>query len=248
MRLRCGTHTWMLDMSDLRRLRRANARVNVVDSRGHHGPEVHNLRPPSEGDAAAMLLKTAQIELPDGAAVPEEATSMVSMATCLPLVVSIAGRLLYSAGVTLDQGWDGMVGLLETELRGAAGDLHEIENSCIKVSLASLSRRVLPQAQIVFFALGLLPEDTSCTLEILEILFEAEQQCRGGEASRPRRADLRRWLKMLIDRSLVLGSVDQPQLHDLVLDYVLREHTEGELRAAHRRVVTLFRDRRARGE
>ena len=53
---------------------------------------------------------------------------------------------------------------------------------------------------------------------------------------------IRKWLKVLLDRSLVLGSVDKPQLHDLVLDFVLGQHTEAELRVAHRAVVSAFRE------
>jgi hypothetical protein len=55
---------------------------------------------------------------------------------------------------------------------------------------------------------------------------------------------IRKWLKILINRSLVLGTVDRPQLHDIVLDYVLAQHTPAVLSAAHRNVVELFRLRR----
>ena len=43
--------------------------------------EVHDLEPPSESEAAMMLLKTAQIELPDGAPIPREATATSSAIT-----------------------------------------------------------------------------------------------------------------------------------------------------------------------
>jgi hypothetical protein len=54
----------------------------------------------------------------------------------------------------------------------------------------------------------------------------------------------RRWIKCLLDRCLVLGHVDRPQLHDLVLDYCLTQFTPEQLRAAHAAVVNAFRARR----
>ena len=48
----------------------------------------------------------------------------------------------------------------------------------------------------------------------------------------------------LIDRSLVLGPVDSPSVHDLVLDFSIGLHTEDELRQGHRRLVQLLRERR----
>ena len=58
----------------------------------------------------------------------------------------------------------------------------------------------------------------------------------------PPRLMVRKWLKILIDRSLVLGTVDKPQLHDIVLEYVEAQFTEQECRQAHREVVKKFRE------
>ena len=52
---------------------------------------------------------------------------------------------------------------------------------------------------------------------------------------------IRKWLKLLIDRSLVLGTVDRASLHDLVLDFTIGMHSKAELTGAHRRVVEAFR-------
>ena len=46
---------------------------------------------------------------------------------------------------------------------------------------------------------------------------------------------LRKWLRVLIDRSLVLGTIDRPSLHDLVLDFCVAQHSAEELRWMHRR-------------
>ena len=52
---------------------------------------------------------------------------------------------------------------------------------------------------------------------------------------------IRKRLWILIDRSLVLGTVDRPSLHDLVLDFAVAQHTKEELRSMHRAVVEAFR-------
>lgn len=54
-----------------------------------------------------------------------------------------------------------------------------------------------------------------------------------------------RRLKVLLDRSLMLGSIDRPQLHDLVLDFVIGLHSEEELLSAQIRVVDAFRKNRS---
>jgi hypothetical protein len=69
----------------------------------------------------------------------------------------------------------------------------------------------------------------------------------GGETSKPAtpvplsRMHVRRYLKVLIDRSLVLGTVDRPQLHDVMLEFVKKELTGERYKAAQRRLVDAFR-------
>jgi tetratricopeptide (TPR) repeat protein len=52
---------------------------------------------------------------------------------------------------------------------------------------------------------------------------------------------IRNYLKVLIDRSLVLGTVDRPQLHDVMLDYVQKELAGDQYKASQRRLVDAFR-------
>lgn len=54
-------------------------------------------------------------------------------------------------------------------------------------------------------------------------------------------------MKVLIDRSLVLGTVDRPQLHDIVLEFLLGQFSPEELKAAHKRIVNAFRASRPEG-
>ena len=89
-------------------------------------------------------------------------------------------------------------------------------------------------------------------LEIIGIMFAATGivLC-NGKSKRlqtiPPRLMLRKWLKVLIDRSLVLGTVDRPQLHDIVLEYVESQFTEDACREAHREVINKFREVTPRG-
>jgi len=54
-------------------------------------------------------------------------------------------------------------------------------------------------------------------LEVLAMMYEAEVSSDDDVpgSQRPTLLNLRRWLKMLLDRSLALGTVDKPGLHDI---------------------------------
>jgi hypothetical protein len=78
------------------------------------------------------------------------------------------------------------------------------------------------------------------------MVFEAtaEPAAGGGKISL---LNLRRYLKTLLDRSLLLGHVDRPSVHDVVRDFMTQQHSEAELRQRHRAVVDAFRARRPAG-
>jgi hypothetical protein len=48
-------------------------------------------------------------------------------------------------------------------------------------------------------------------VEVLRMMFSAANEAHAGPP--PTLLSVRRWLKVLVDRSLVLGSVDKPSLH-----------------------------------
>jgi hypothetical protein len=52
---------------------------------------------------------------------------------------------------------------------------------------------------------------------------------------------IRKWLRVLIDRSLVLGTVDRPSVHDLVLDFAVAQQSKEQLQLRHRAIVQAFR-------
>ena len=50
-----------------------------------------------------------------------------------------------------------------------------------------------------------------------------------------------RRLRVLIDRSLLLGTIDRPSAHDLVLDFAIAQHSKVDLCEKHRSVVEALR-------
>lgn len=74
-------------------------------------------------------------------------------------------------------------------------------------------------------------------VEIVTLMFESVLGDDGKMMKRPNILNTRRWLKILIDRSLVIGTVDRLALHDIVGDFVTGQHSKEELRQAHRRLV-----------
>ena len=116
----------------------------------------------------------------------------------------------------------------------------------IRSSLAALGKsRESDNVRALFSCFALVPEDTIAPLGILAIMFDAVNRADSAGSTNDANAKIpdwatpgfgksvvgqnkstssgttsllliRKWLKILIDRSLVLGTVDRPQLHDLV--------------------------------
>lgn len=70
----------------------------------------------------------------------------------------------------------------------------------------------------------MLPEDIVVLVEIVTLMFESVLGDDGKMMKRPNILNTRRWLKILIDRSLVIGTVDRLALHDIVGDFVTGQH------------------------
>lgn len=92
----------------------------------------------------------------------------------------------------------------------------------------------------MFSALALAPEDTQIPLPVLAMMCEASSPT----GKRPPIVSIRRWLRALLNRNLILGTVDRIQLHDLVRDYIISRFEElapaGGLRGAHRRLLDIL--------
>ena len=192
---------------------------------------------PSVDDSINILMAAA--ELSDTGHAPAEASEIVELCGRLPLALVMAGKLILELEV--GSKWDGITSILREELRGDQQAASR-EQAVIRASLAGLkgSDRDTTGARNLFKLFGLVPEDTACPLECLQLLYDAVYE----SAKATSILHIRKWLKILIDRSLVLGTVDCASLHDLVLDFTISLHSKAELIAAHRRVVEMFRSKR----
>eukprot|EP01043_Picozoa_sp_COSAG02_P024695 COSAG02_NODE_1359_length_13055_cov_31.608397_5_plen_963_part_00 len=190
---------------------------------------------PSEEDAQKMLLASAGLETTDE--VPQAAVEIVRLCKRLPLTVNIAGRLLKD--MSLQGDWDGVLEMIRDEF-DAGGEMRSAEDNLIKTSLRSIQGPHAEGARSLFKCFGLAPEDSSVPLEALAFMFQAQH----GSGKPIALKQIRRWLKMLIDRNLVLPPLDQPSLHDILLDFSMSMHTVEELQAAHRNMIELFREQR----
>jgi hypothetical protein len=179
-----------------------------------------------------MLLAVAGVA--DGAAAPAEARAVVRLCKCLPLSIAMAGRLV--ADLSLGGDWAGILDALQEEFEH--GGQRSVEESVIAASLRGVGGRHRKEVLALFRAMALIPEDVHAPLELLAMIYEAEA---GAGAARPSLLNLRRWLKALLDRCLVTGTVDRPSLHDIPRDFTIGQHSAAELRQAHHRLVEILR-------
>ena len=189
---------------------------------------------PSPSDSARMLLAAADADL---STEPKGVREIVNLCGRLPLALGIAGRLAASLGLvdTGSNDWSGMLDVLREELHESSGGTEE---GMIRASLRGLKGSAREQANVknMLLLFALVPEDTHCPLEVLLLMYAAVH-----EGSTATIMHVRKWLRVLLNRCLVLGSVDRPSLHDLVLDWTIAQHSDDQLRDNHRRVINAFR-------
>lgn len=201
------------------------------------GSLIIDIAVPSIEDASRMLLNVSGYVSPDGAPAPrKEIGLVVNMCKRLPLTIGIAGKLIKQMAFTGAEGWSGVVDLLKDELAAAAGD--SVEESVIRASVKALPKKIRRQVVQMFVSFALIPEDVVLPLPVLGMIYEACGAVGDEPVSRLR---IRQYLKVLIDRSLVLGTVDQPQLHDIVWEYTRTELVGEKFKVAQRRLVETFR-------
>jgi hypothetical protein len=118
--------------------------------------------------------------------------------------------------VTDGDDWRGILEALEEEF-DQGGRTQSMEESVIAASLRGIQGRHRTEILALFRAMSLIPEDVQPPLEVLAMMYEAEVSSDDDVpgSKRPTLLNLRRWLKMLLDRSLALGTVDKPGLHDI---------------------------------
>lgn len=152
-----------------------------------------------------------------------------------------------------------VVDLLQEEMEQAKDS--SVEEGVIRASIKSIPAAIRRHVVQLFHAFSLIPEDCNIPLDVLGMLFDANHPpdanstladdstgSRSSRNSNPAgataagsRLKIRRCLKVLLDRSLILGTVDAPQVHDIVWEYVKKQLTPEEFAGAQRRLVDAFR-------
>ena len=175
---------------------------------------------PSKEEAIQMLMTGSGLS--SDSAAPPEAAEVVRFCNHLPLAIAIAGRLLREIDVA-SGGWSGVVEMLSEEFASIGGQRRSMEESVISASIRGIRGPQRENILALFRCFALLPEDAHCSLSALRMLFDAATAAKaedvGGSSEiasvklQPTILDIRRWLKVLLDRALVLGSVDKPSLH-----------------------------------
>ena len=201
--------------------------------------DIVNIGLPSEADSCSILMGSAGLD-PNSTTPPTGATQIIAMCKRLPLTLGIAGRLIRDLSLE-DNNWSDAVDLMRSELYGDGSAARSAEDRIIATSLKAITGPHKDNIRLLLRTFGLVPEDCKIPLEMLQWVMEAEA---GPSLPKPSIQNLRRWVKALIDRSLVLGPVDAPSVHDLVLDFAVGLHSNEDLRAAHHRLVNLIRERR----
>jgi hypothetical protein len=124
-----------------------------------------------------------------------------------PLALGIAGKLVKGMSLSAGSDWSGVLAVLEQEVGGS------MEEGVIASSLREIRGPHRAGLLALFRCFALVPEDTFAPLDVLRLIFEASQPAGAGGPAAPSVLNLRRWLKILLDRSLLLGTVDRPSLH-----------------------------------
>ena len=124
------------------------------------GGSIVDLNLPSDYDAQKMLLNEAGLDA-DPSDAPPEAAEVTKFCNNLPLAVGMAGRLLKTMSLTIDDDWSGVVAVLKSEF-GEGGQARSMENSIIRTSLKSVRGSQHDEVVQLFHAFALVPEDTVC--------------------------------------------------------------------------------------
>eukprot|EP01046_Picozoa_sp_COSAG06_P029309 COSAG06_NODE_2708_length_6408_cov_2.142970_1_plen_1860_part_00 len=202
--------------------------------RGLGGAAQVELGVPSEEESVKLLLASAG--LARLAVPPAEASEVVQICGRLPLAIDLAGKMLRDLGVSGGD-WAGIPQLLKQEMHSSADDDETtVEYRVIAASLAAIPKRDRENAKKVFSVFALVAEDTHVPLSAFRILLSAVT----GESELVPELQLRKWMQVLINRSICLGTWEKPQLHDIVREYAIQLFSPEELQELQRKAVDAF--------
>jgi len=153
---------------------------------------------PSETEAISMLVRAAGF---DALAIVqrEEAKKVVDLCKRLPLTIGIAGKLIKQLSIG-GEDWSGLVDLLQEEL--AMHHDASVEEGVIRASIKAIPKAIQQQVVQLFVGFALVAEDTHVPLPVISLIYDACGD--GADGTKPlSRLHTRKYLKILIDRSLV---------------------------------------------
>jgi hypothetical protein len=179
---------------------------------------------------------------PVSAEVPPEAYEVADLCGYLPLALDIAGKMLKS--LSLDStdlsSWRDVPKTLAEQMK-SVNDATPIDETIgykiIGAGLLKIPQQDQQAVATIFSVFAVVAEDTHVPMSAFRTMFGALSED-GGAC--PSELQLRMWLQMLIDRSLVLGSWERPQLHDIVREHAIAQHSEEKLISMHRAVIDAF--------
>jgi hypothetical protein len=193
---------------------------------------------PNTEDSVQLLLAAAGLGHLDSDSAPKEAVEVVGICGNLPLAVDIAGKFLYNLGLGAED-WSQVPTILRHELRNANDEDVSVEERLVTASLNSVPKRDRESVQAVFQLFATIEEDTHVPPAAMVIMLAAVTEGRALPE-----LELRRLLQILIQRSLVLGTWERPQLHDIVREYAIGMCSEEELSRRQKFIVDAFRGAR----
>eukprot|EP01052_Picozoa_sp_SAG31_P017034 SAG31_NODE_1150_length_9648_cov_37.362656_4_plen_141_part_00 len=120
-------------------------------------------------------------------------------------------------GLREGDSWAGVPEAISEQLQARQGDSSSVQDRLITAALDSISN-VSPaekkQIKQLFTLFALVPEDTYLCPDAMQVMFHAVYQ-RNADISPVSHLKLRMYTQTLIGRSLVLGTAERPQLHDI---------------------------------
>ena len=124
--------------------------------------------------------------------------------------------------------------MLKEEMAAVSGEETSLEYRIISTSMNAIPARDLQGCCDIFAVFATVAEDTYVPPRAFQIMLSAVSAQDGMVPA----LQLRKWMQMLINRSLVLNNWERPQLHDIVRDWAISQYTADELTLLLRKVVS----------
>jgi hypothetical protein len=208
-------------------------------------------------EAVALLLRLADIteksyldQQPMATWPPQEAYDIVNECGRLPLTLSITSQVVRKWG----SGWERSVLPLLKERRAQQHSkerkasylddglttpaLSTVEGRIIAAGLQALKEKGADTIEELLAVFVVTREDVVHSMPVIELLWRSTSAGENVGEDLMMRLKLRQWTQLLVNHSLLMGSMaNGVQLHSHVLAYLRNQHSASELQALQKRVV-----------